>query len=196
VANNNLQTYSRDIMLVNEDTIQGFDIKDLPKATVFLSKINVLSNQLPAILDDFKKYYVFYNKTPEYDEYKNMFENIKANLNTTNTSLIKISDSVGSATEDINEKLEELNKLIRGERIKNVALKRLLGREEEKYNGAGEMNSNYTEMYELSYLRNWAMFLGILVVSLAIGKVFNNNTSQQQPVQQPSQQPARQQRRQ
>ena len=183
-------------MLVNEDTIQGFDIKDLPKATVFLSKINVLSNQLPAILDDFKKYYVFYNKTPEYDEYKNMFENIKANLNTTNTSLIKISDSVGSATEDINEKLEELNKLIRGERIKNVALKRLLGREEEKYNGAGEMNSNYTEMYELSYLRNWAMFLGILVVSLAIGKVFNNNTSQQQPVQQPSQQPARQQRRQ
>jgi hypothetical protein len=89
-----------------------------------------------------------------------------------------------------------LNKLIRGERIKNVALKRLLGREEEKYNGAGEMNSNYTEMYELSYLRNWAMFLGILVVSLAIGKVFNNNTSQQQPVQQPSQQPARQQRRQ
>jgi hypothetical protein len=196
VANNNLQTYSRDIMLVNEDTIQGFDIKDLPKATVFLSKINVLSNQLPAILDDFKKYYVFYNKTPEYDEYKNMFENIKSNLNTTNTSLVKISDSVGSATEDINVKLEELNKLIRGERIKNVALKRLLGREEEKYNGAGEMNSNYTEMYELSYLRNWAMFLGILVVSLAIGKVFNNNTSQQQPVQQPSQQPARQQRRQ
>ena len=185
-----------DIMLVNEDTIQGFDIKDLPRATVFLSKINVLSNQLPAILDDFKKYYVFYNKTPEYDEYKNMFENIKSNLNTTNTSLVKISDSVGSATEDINEKLEELNKLIRGERIKNVALKRLLGREEEKYNGAGEMINNYTEMYELSYLRNWAMFLGILVVSLAIGKVFNNNTSQQQPVQQPSQQPARQQRRQ
>ena len=138
---------------------------------------------------------MFYNKTPEYDEYKNMFENIKSNLNTTNTSLVKISDSVGSATEDINVKLEELNKLIRGERIKNVALKRLLGREEEKYNGAGEMNSNYTEMYELSYLRNWAMFLGILVVSLAIGKVFNNNTIQQQPVQQPSQQPARQQRR-
>jgi hypothetical protein len=183
-------------MLVNEDTIQDFDIKDLPKATVFLSKINALSNQLPAILDDFKKYYVFYNKTPEYDEYKNMFENIKSNLNTTNTSLVKISDSVSSATEDINEKLEELNKLIRRERIKNIALKRLLGREEEKYNGTDEMISNYREMYELNYLRNWAMFIGILIVSFAIGKVFNNNISQQQPIQQPSQQPARQQRRQ
>ena len=61
-----------------------------------------------------------------------MFENIKSNLNTTNSSLNKINDSVVSATEDINEKLEALNKLIRHERIKNIALKRRLGREEEK----------------------------------------------------------------
>ena len=85
-------------MLVNENTIQNVDIQDLPNANNFLSKVSVLSNQLPAILDDFKKYYVFYNKTPEYDEYKQMFENIKANLNTTNSSLAKINKSVDSAT--------------------------------------------------------------------------------------------------
>jgi len=188
-------------MLVNEDTIQNIDIQDLPNANNFLSKVSVLSNQLPAILDDFKKYYVFYNKTPEYDEYKQMFENIKANLNTTNSSLAKINKSVDSATEDINEKLAALNKLIRRERIKNRLLKRRLGREEEKYNGSDEMISNYKEMYEINYVRNWGMFLGILIVSIAISKVFNNTSSQisqkpvQQPVQQPRQQP-RQQRRQ
>lgn len=173
-------------MLVTEDTIQNFDIQDLPRANTFLSKINVLNDQLPSILDDFKKYYVFYNKTPEYDEYKQMFENIKSNLNTTNSSLNKINDSVVSATEDINEKLEALNKLIRHERIKNIALKRRLGREEEKYNGTDEMISNYKEMYELNYLRNWAIFIGILIVSLSFGKVFKNTASQvsQQPAQQ------------
>lgn len=182
-------------MLVNEDNIQKFDIEDLPIANTFLSEINVLRSQLPAILDDFKKYYVFYNKTPEYDEYKQMFENIKSNLNTTNSSLVKINMSVETATEEINKELEALNKLIRRERIKNIVLKRRLGREEEKYNGTDEMISNYKEMYELSYLRNWAMFLGILIISLVIGKIFNNTNSQQpvrQPVQQPTQQPRQQ----
>ena len=185
-------------MLVNENTIQNVDIQDLPNANIFLSKVSVLSNQLPAILDDFKKYYVFYNKTPEYDEYKQMFENIKANLNTTNSSLAKINKSVDSATEDINEKLVTLNKLIRRERIKNRLLKRRLGREEEKYNGTDEMISNYKEMYEINYLRNWAMFLGILIVSIAISKVFNNTSSQisQQPVQKPTQQQVQQPRQQ
>jgi hypothetical protein len=36
-------------------------------------KIHTLQQQLPAILDDFKKYYVFYNKNPEYPEYQQMF---------------------------------------------------------------------------------------------------------------------------
>ena len=186
-------------MLVNEDNTQNFDIEDLPIANTFLSEINVLRSQLPAILDDFKKYYVFYNKTPEYEEYKQLFENIKSNLNTTNSSLVKINMSVETATEEINKELEALNKLIRRERIKNIVLKRRLGREEEKYNGTDEMISNYKEMYELSYLRNWAMFLGILIVSLAIGKVFNNTNSLQpvqQPTQQPRQQPAQQSRQQ
>ena len=48
------------------------------------------------------------------------------------------------------------------------------------------MSSNYKEMYELNYLRNWAMFIGILIVSLSFGRVFKNTASQvsQQPVQQ------------
>lgn len=167
-------------MLANETPT--CDIRDLPKADIFLSKINVLSNQLPAILDDFKKYYVFYNKTPEYDEYKQMFDNIKSNLNTTSSSLVKIDKSIDLSTEDINEKLEALNKLIRRERVKNVLLKRRLGREEEKYNGTDEMIHNYKEMYELNYLRNWAMFIGILMVSFTIGRVFvTQPPSQPQP---------------
>ena len=122
-----------------------------------------------------------------------MFDNIKSNLNTTNTSLVKIHKSVNDSTEDINEKLEALNKLIRRERIKNLVLKRRLGREEEKFNGTDEMISNYKEMYELNYLRNWAMFIGILIVSLAIGKVFKNTNSKVSP--QPAQQQPRQQQR-
>jgi len=36
-------------------------------------KIYALQEQLPIILEDFKKYFVFYNKNPEYPEYQQMF---------------------------------------------------------------------------------------------------------------------------
>ena len=38
---------------------------DLKNSKNFLSQINTLKEKLPSILDDFKKYYVFYNKNPE-----------------------------------------------------------------------------------------------------------------------------------
>ena len=58
-----------------EDSIDNFKTP-----VIFKEKLKTLNQQLPAILDDFKKYYVFFNKNPEYPEYQNLFENIKANI--------------------------------------------------------------------------------------------------------------------
>jgi len=148
----------------------NFDISYLPNATVFSTKVQTLQDKLPAILDDFKKYYVFYNKNPEFAEYQNTFSNIKGNLETTNSDLFTITNDVNKNTDDINKKLELLNILITKERMKNRRLKRRLGRVENENNGSDEMISNYKEMYEVAYLRNWALFLGIIGSSIALSK--------------------------
>ena len=68
-------------------------------------KLNTLKQQLPAILDDFDKYYVFYNMNPSNNEYKQMFDNIKNNLNSINSQSFVISNDVDKAINDVNIKL-------------------------------------------------------------------------------------------
>jgi len=145
---------------------------DLPKPQVFLSQINTLKEKLPAILDDFKKYYIFYNKNPEYNEYQQMFESIKGNLQNINSELFMTTNNIEKGTEDINSKLQIINKLIAKEKIKNRKLKRQLGIVEKKYNGSDELISDYKEMYNLDYLNNFALFMGILTLGVMLSKKF------------------------
>lgn len=147
-------------------------IDDLTKPQIFLSKINTLKEKLPAILDDFKKYYVFYNKNPEYDEYQQMFENIKSNLQSINSDLFMTSNNIEKDTENINDRLQKLNALITKEKIKNRQLKRRLGIVEKEYNGSDELISDYKEIYNLDYLTNFALFYGVVLLGLVIGLKF------------------------
>jgi chromosome segregation ATPase len=137
---------------------------DLTKPPVFLSKINTLKEKLPSILDDFKKYYIFYNKNPEYTEYQQMFENIKSNLQSINSELFMTSNNIEKDTESINDRLQKINILIQKEKMKNQQLKKKLGIVEKKYNGSDELISDYKEMYNLDYLNNFALLFGVILL--------------------------------
>ena len=148
---------------------------DLTKPQVFLSKINVLKEKLPSILDDFKKYYVFYNKNPEYGEYQQMFENIKGNLQNINSELFMTSNNIEKDTENINDRLQKINALIAKEKMKNRQLKKRLGIVEKKYNGSDELISDYKEIYNLDYLTNFALFYGIILLGIILALKFKGS---------------------
>ena len=88
---------------------QDNSVDDLTKPQVFLSQINTLKEKLPSILEDFVKYYIFYNKNPEYNEYQQMFDNIKGNLQNINSELFMTSNNVDKSTETINDRLQKIN---------------------------------------------------------------------------------------
>ena len=155
-------------MELEEDNL----IDDLTKPQVFLSQINTLKEKLPSILDDFKKYYVFYNKNPEYSEYQQMFENIKGNLQNINSDLFMTSNNVEKDTENINDRLQKINALIAKEKMKNRQLKRRLGIVEKKYNGSDELISDYKEIYNLDYLTNFALFFGVILLGTTMASKF------------------------
>jgi len=136
------------------------------------SKIHDLQEQLPVILEDFKKYFVFYNKNPEYPEYQQMFENIKSNLNKINSQLFTLSNEIDVNTEEINKKMFALNVLIRKEKEKNKELKKKLKFVEHKNNASTELISDYKKMYDYGYLRNWGLILSIIISIVFIKNVY------------------------
>ena len=155
----------------NEDTFNNFE-----DPIQFTTQLETLQSQLPAILNDFTKYYVFFNKNPEYPEYEQMFNNIKSNLNQINSELFTLSNNVQVNTEDINEKLFILDALIREEKIKNRDLKVKLGIVEHKNNASVELISDYKQIYDSGYLRNWALFISILIAGTAISKIYKSSS--------------------
>ena len=138
----------------------------------FTEKVETLQQQMPHILDDFKKYFVLYNKDPNYPEYQNLFENVKKNLNTLSSTLFITSNDVDSNTDKLNSIFLKLNGLIMKEKKINRELKRKLGIIEQNGNSSEELIDDYSEMYDMGYLRNWGLFLSILVVGISISKIY------------------------
>lgn len=156
-------------------TIDNEDITDNFKTPgIFKEKLQTLNQQMPAILADFKKYYVFFNKNPEYPEYQNSFENIKGNMNKLSSDLFMLSNDVQASTDELNKKLFALNILIQKEKERNRKLKLKLGIVEHKNSAATELISDYKNMYSEEYLRNWALFVSILIIGVSISKINKN----------------------
>jgi ASC-1-like (ASCH) protein len=101
-----------------------------------------------------------------------MFENIKTNINKINSDLFVLSNNVSSNTDELNKQLIILNALIVREKQRNRELKRKLGIVEHKSNAADEMITNFREIYESEYLRNWGLFGCIIVGGLLIKNVY------------------------
>ena len=142
------------------------------KPELFTERVQTLQQQLPPILDDFNNYFVLYNKTPNYPEYENMFNNIKQNLNQLGASLFMVSNDVDTNIDNINKAFKTLDVLIANERRKNRELKRRLGIVETEANSSKEMIHDYNQMYDEDYLRNWGLFLSTVLVGVSISKIF------------------------
>jgi hypothetical protein len=142
------------------------------KPEFFTERVKTLEQQLPPILDEFNTYFVLYNKTPNYPEYENMFNNIKQNLNSLGASLFMVSNDVDTNIDNLNKAFKALDILINRERKRNRELKRRLGIVETEVNSSKEMIHDYNQMYDEDYLRNWGLFLSTVVVGVSISKMF------------------------
>ena len=76
------------------------------KSQQFEEKINNIEKQFFSALDDFKKYYVFYNKNPEVNEYQNYYVNSKSQLQSMSSDLFL-------TTNDISKNIELLNDVMK-----------------------------------------------------------------------------------
>jgi tRNA A37 methylthiotransferase MiaB len=145
---------------------------DLTKPQVFLSQINTLKEKLPSILDDFKKYYVFYNKNPEYSEYQQMFENSLRLIDEADlifTHIFPYSPRLGTPA----SKMKQLDKKIIKDRTK--ILRHAGEKQLEKYLSK-QVGKEFTILVEKNNLGKTTNFLNVRIEENL--KLLTNNLSQ------------------
>ena len=152
--------------------LESNNINNFTKTNKYKEKINELDSGINLLLGEFKKLYVITKMHPTNEEYQTQYQNIINNLATVLTKLFSVSNDVQINIDNLNKKLFEVDVLIREEREKNEKLKRKLGIVENKSNAASEMISDYKNIYDKRYLRNWSLLLSSILCMVAIGTLF------------------------
>ena len=138
----------------------------------YIGKLDELNGGVGLLLDEFKKIYVISRMHPDNEEIQQRYQNMIASINQIQSKLFSTSNDVQVNINDLNKKLVGVDILIRREREINKELKRKLGIVEHKNNSATEMISDYKEVYDIKYLRNWGLFLTTIIGLVTIGTVY------------------------
>jgi hypothetical protein len=136
----------------------------------YRTKLDDLKKQLPIVLEDYKKIYVLYNKTPEGNQQS--FDTISSNRMNLTSSLRKIKTDVENDIRTFNKDLGEIHTNIAQEKNMYLAYKNMLGDTTYKNNSADIMYNDYKELYTSAYLRNWAMLSGVILSIIITLRVF------------------------
>lgn len=163
---------------ISEDNINS---KEFENPEQLKEKLNQLHSKLPFILEEFQKSYILYNKDTENNEYQQIFETSKNNLEGLNSELFMVENKIHTDIDKLNKKLIELNIKITEDKIENTILKKKLGLVEVGINSTDVMIHNYKENFDLLYLRNCGMLFAIIVAWGIMTIVFKPNTNKVQP---------------
>jgi hypothetical protein len=117
-----------------------------------------------SVLDDFKKYYVYYNMNPEYDEYSNQYTNSKTQLQTLSSDVFQITSNIQRKIEDKNESMASISKKLDKEKQINQGLNEIAKSLHGVKAGSTVMINDSKTDYNLQYYKNIEIFLGILIL--------------------------------
>jgi len=152
-------------------------INTFKNPTDLLSEILILVETVPHLLDDYTKNYILYHKNPQSNENASLFENIKSSLESANSKLFLLNNTIEKETQEINEKLFLFNNQIKSKKKDNGKMKQILKSIDNRYNASDERIDDYTEMYKNQYFKNVTMLIGIVLGGILLTKVFAKTAS-------------------
>ena len=128
-------------------------------------KIHSIKTQFFSALDDFKKYYVYYNKNPEVTEFQNYYANSKGQLQTMSRELFLTTNDIDRHIEILDEEMKHVAVKLEEEKKINEEMTRLFTNLQNTKNGSDILIDDSKEEYNKQYYANWEMIIGIFVVS-------------------------------
>jgi len=147
------------------------------QSTQFNEKINTIKSQFFSALDDFKKYYVYYNKNPEVNEFQNYYVSSKGQLQSMSRDLFLTTNNINKSIEDLDKKMTDISKQLDEEKELNKKMMALVGNLENTKNGSELLIDDSKENYNRQWRKNIEMCLSIIFISVCLAKVFKNTSS-------------------
>jgi hypothetical protein len=138
----------------------------------FDEKINALQTKFFSALDDFKKYYVYYNKNPEVNEYQNYYENSKTQLQNMSKDVFLISNDIDNNIDSLNDQMIDISVELEEEKQNYNKMMSQLKNLKTTQDGSEILIDDAKIAYNIQYYRNWEMFIGIIIASGLVIKLF------------------------
>jgi hypothetical protein len=135
-----------------------------PKAKQFKEKINSINSSFLSALDDFKKYYVFYHKNPEVDEYSNHFVNTMSQLQTLSGEMFATTNIIQKNIETLNDTMEEISSKLTNEKDKYTKMDKMFTSLKGTESGSNILINDSKTEFNLLFFKNIELFIGILII--------------------------------
>ena len=142
----------------------------------FNEKIEGIESKFFSALDDYKKYYVYYNKNPEVNEFQNYYENSKSQIRSISKDLVNVTKEINDEIEYLDEYMSNVNTSISKEREKNAKIKRLLANIKNTENGSEILIDDSKKEYNTQYYINIELVIGIFILGSALTVFFRKKT--------------------
>ena len=146
--------------------------KLIGEAREFDEKINTIKQQFFSVLDDFQKYYVYFNKNPEVNEFQNYYASSKGQLQHMSRDIFLTTNEIDKIIEELNKEMSEVSIKLENEKTLNVELTGRLQNLEKTQNGSEIMLDDSKIAYNIQYYKNWEMFIGVIGVTVLILKIY------------------------
>ncbi len=128
-------------------------------------KILGLKKTFSSILKDFKKNYINYNLNPTNDEYRNILDTNKQQLQEINTKLYDLTNNIkNSMIQYYETNKDEIKALSTSKDIYNSSLTELNNLSDTS-NATSILNDDYKDTYNKYFFYNLELFIGILIVA-------------------------------
>ena len=137
----------------------------IKQAKQFNEQINNIKSQFFSALDDFTKYYVYYNKNPEVNEFQNYYANSKSQLQTMSKDLFLTTNNIDKNIEFLDNEMLQISIKLENEKKLNKEMIELINNLQNTQNGSEILIDDSKTKYNLQYYTNVEIFIGILILT-------------------------------
>jgi hypothetical protein len=149
--------------------------QQIESSTQFTEKINSIKTQFFSVLDDFKKYYVYYHKNPEVTEFQNYYSSSKGQLQSLSKEIITTTNNINQSIQSLNNKMMNDDKQLNAEKKINNKLTKTVSNLENTQTGSAILIDDSKYNYNLQYSYNIELFIGILILGGALTNIFRTH---------------------
>jgi len=140
------------------------------KSNVFSEKIDTIQTTFLSALDDFQKYYVFYNTHPEVDEYQNYYVNSKSQLQSLNKDILSTTNNIDEQINVLANTISNLHLKLKDEKDLYEQLTNRHAKLKNTQAGAEILIDDSKTQYNIQYYYNWEIFIGVIMLCIMLSK--------------------------